>query len=82
MRVPIPGSGSPPDQREDALEMNIGETNLNLRTINMLESAGIITVKELLNTTKEDLLDIPNFGKTSLRRCYAMLADLGFTRDN
>lgn len=77
----MPGSGKPPDQREEALKMSIAGLNLPLRTANMLEGARIDTVEDLLNTTEAALLDIANFGQKALQQCLNALGDLGFQRE-
>jgi DNA-directed RNA polymerase alpha subunit len=42
-------------------------TPLTTRTINVLEAEGIYTLEELLDKSPNQLLRLPNFGKTSLR---------------
>lgn len=72
------------DQRnlEDRLEMSTAEIKLSVRTTNCLEERGIFTVRDLLNCTREDLLDISNFGEKTLEEVYLALESVGFYRPN
>lgn len=51
---------------------------LSLRILLRLESAGIKTLGDLLKCRREDLLAIPQFGVTSLRKVDDFLDRLGF----
>lgn len=51
---------------------------LSLRILLRLESAGIRTLGDLLKCRREDLLAIPQFGVTSLRKVDDFLDRLGF----
>jgi DNA-directed RNA polymerase subunit alpha len=63
---------------DDRLGLSLSEINLIVRTINCLEDENIFTVQDLLNCTPERLLEIPNFGETTLKTIYAALAKIGF----
>lgn len=57
------------DQRKHKLDpqsIPVSEIGLELRVVNYLESAGIITLGQLLETRRETLLAIPSFGATYL----------------
>lgn len=60
--------------------MSTAEIGLSVRTTNCLEDKGIFTVKDLLNSTREDLLSISNFGEKTLEEVYKSLEGVGFFR--
>jgi DNA-directed RNA polymerase subunit alpha len=62
------------------LEMSTAEIGLTVRTTNCLEERGIFTVRDLLNCTREDLLNISNFGEKTLEEVYQALEAIGFYR--
>ncbi|MFH0963270.1 MAG: DNA-directed RNA polymerase subunit alpha [Planctomycetota bacterium] len=64
-------------ERAKKYEMNIEELDLSVRASNCLESAGIRTIGELVAKTGEELLEIRNFGKTSLTEVETKLAAMG-----
>lgn len=45
----------------------VTDLELSIRTTAFLESAGITHVKQLINYTPDELLEIRNFGETSLK---------------
>jgi DNA-directed RNA polymerase alpha subunit len=65
--------------QDDKLKMHLVETGLSLRTINTLETNGIHTVGDLLNTTKQNLLSIANFGEKTLVEVLHALDNMGFS---
>ena len=62
------------------LEMSTAEIGLSVRTTNCLEERGIFTVLDLLNSTRDDLLCISNFGEKTLEEVYTALEEIGFYR--
>lgn len=62
------------------LEMSTAEIGLTVRTTNCLEERGIFTVEDLLNSTRDDLLAISNFGEKTLEEVYRALESVGFYR--
>ncbi|QDU60184.1 DNA-directed RNA polymerase subunit alpha [Planctomycetes bacterium Pan216] len=52
---------------EAKLNMSLAELELSVRATNCLESEGITTVRELLSRDEERLLQVRNFGETTLR---------------
>ena len=50
-------------EKEKALEMNIDELELSVRSFNCLKRAGINTVEELCNHTPEDMMNVRNLGR-------------------
>lgn len=63
--------------KEKALEMNIDELELSVRSYNCLKRAGINTVEELCNRTSEDMMKVRNLGRKSLEEVLAKLKELG-----
>ena len=60
--------------------MSTAEIGLAVRTTNCLEERGIFTVHDLLQTKREDLLSISNFGEKTLEEVYKSLESIGFFR--
>ena len=65
---------------DNRLELSLSEVDLVVRTVNCLEDHGIFTVQDLLNSTPEQLLEIPNLGEKTLETIYAALEKIGFYR--
>ena len=65
------------DGKEKALEMNIDELELSVRSYNCLKRAGINTVEELCSKTSEDMMKVRNLGRKSLEEVLGKLRDLG-----
>ena len=64
----------------ERLEMSTAEIGLTVRTTNCLEEKGIFTVRDLLNSSRDDLLSIANFGEKTLEEVYKSLEKFGFFR--
>lgn len=79
-RIPANTAGSLQQERLAALDMSTAELGLNVRTTNCLEERGIYTVRDLLQSTPEDLLSISNFGEKTLEEVYKALEAIGFYR--
>ncbi|MEX0939009.1 MAG: DNA-directed RNA polymerase subunit alpha C-terminal domain-containing protein [Pirellulales bacterium] len=79
-RIPLNRSYEESQGLHDRLEMSTAEIGLSVRTTNCLEERGIFTVFDLLNSTREDLLSISNFGEKTLEEVYAALESIGFYR--
>ena len=62
---------------ESKLSMNLAEMNLSVRATNCLESENINTVRDLVVCTEDQLLEVRNFGETTLNEVCEKLADLG-----
>jgi DNA-directed RNA polymerase subunit alpha len=70
------------DSQEDMdlnrkLAMSLAELELSVRATNCLESEGITTVKDLVIRTDEELLEVRNFGETTLKEVKVKLAERG-----
>jgi len=62
---------------EAKLTMNLAELNLSVRATNCLESESIHTVRDLVVKTEDQLLDVRNFGETTLTEVRDKLSDIG-----
>jgi len=59
------------------LAMSLAELELSVRAMNCLESENIHTVRELVGCTEDQLLEVRNFGETTLNEVREKLANLG-----
>jgi DNA-directed RNA polymerase subunit alpha len=64
---------------ERKLNMSLAELELSVRATNCLESEGITTVRELVMRTDEELLEVRNFGETTLKEVKIKLAERGLS---
>src|SRR5881409_3458482 len=69
---PIEITGAAPKDTVDAdlerkLNMSLAELELSVRATNCLETEGITTVRELVMRNEDELLEVRNFGETTLR---------------
>ena len=66
------------DQATEAkLRMSLAELDLSVRATNCLESENITTVRDLVTRTEEQLLEVRNFGETTLAEVREKLSDIG-----
>ena len=79
-KIPLRNAGSQHQEKLAKLGMSTAELGLNVRTTNCLEERGIFTVRDLLRSTRQDLLSISNFGEKTLEEVYAALEGIGFYR--
>jgi DNA-directed RNA polymerase subunit alpha len=71
----LPVGGDPAlDQK---LNMSIAELKLSVRATNCLESERITTVRDLVQRTEDQLLEVRNFGETTLNEVKEKLFSLG-----
>ena len=66
-----------PEGTAKALDMNIDELELSVRSYNCLKRAGINTVAELINKTPDEMMKVRNLGRKSLEEVLAKLKELG-----
>ena len=59
--------------------MSLAELDLSVRATNCLETEGIATVRELVLRSPEELLEVRNFGETTLREVKSKLEERGLT---
>ena len=62
---------------ESKLGMSLAELKLSVRATNCLESENIHTVRDLVTKTPDQLLDVRNFGETTLTEVREKLSELG-----
>lgn len=70
------------DDKVKALEMNIDELELSVRSYNCLKRAGINTVEELTNKTPDEMMKVRNLGRKSLDEVFSKLKELGLELKN
>ncbi len=77
----IPQQGAEADQKDLELEkklgMSLAELELSVRATNCLESEGITTVRDLVIRNDDELLEVRNFGETTLREVKTKLQERG-----
>jgi len=71
------GPGSPEAQLEAKLNMSIADLKLSVRASNCLEAEGISTVRDLVMRSEDQLLEVRNFGETTLGEVREKLSQLG-----
>jgi DNA-directed RNA polymerase subunit alpha len=70
------------DKQHKVLEMSIEDMELSVRSYNCLKRAGINTVHDLTNKSKNDMLKVRNLGLKSLDEVEKKLIDLGLSLKN
>lgn len=65
------------EEKRKALEIPIEELDLSVRSYNCLRRANILTIKQLLTMTQEDLLKVRNMGKKSAKEIVIKLEEKG-----
>ena len=68
-------SGDPELERK--LAMSLAELELSVRATNCLESEGITTVRDLVMRSEDELLEVRNFGETTLKEVRSKLQEHG-----
>jgi DNA-directed RNA polymerase subunit alpha len=71
------GLGGIDPQLEAKLNMSLAELKLSVRASNCLESENIHTVRDLVVRSEDQLLEVRNFGETTLAEVKEKLADVG-----
>lgn len=67
------------EELDKKLNMSINELDLSVRASNCLETANIVAVRDLISKTEDQLLEIKNFGKTTLKEVKKKLSQLGLS---
>lgn len=62
---------------EEKLGQSLAELNLSVRATNCLESEGISTVRDLVTRNEDQLLQVRNFGETTLQEVRERLQAIG-----
>lgn len=71
------GGGAVDTELERKLNMSLAELELSVRATNCLESEGITTVRDLVIRTDDELLEVRNFGETTLKEVKGKLTERG-----
>lgn len=64
---------------EEKLEKSIEELELSVRSYNCLETAGIKTIRDLVQKSESEMLKYRNFGRKSLTEIKAILREMGLS---
>ncbi|MER3416818.1 MAG: DNA-directed RNA polymerase subunit alpha [Gemmataceae bacterium] len=80
--LPVPEKLEQPSEQLDPelerkLNMSLAELDLPVRAVNCLEQEGITTVRDLVIRTDQELLELRNFGESTLKEVKAKLAQHG-----
>lgn len=62
---------------ESKLSMTLAELKLSVRAMNCLESENIHSVRDLVSRNEDQLLEVRNFGETTLKEVKEKLSELG-----
>jgi DNA-directed RNA polymerase subunit alpha len=77
-RAELGASGDQVDHElERKLNMSLAELELSVRATNCLESEGITTVRDLVMRGDDELLEVRNFGETTLKEVKLKLEERG-----
>jgi DNA-directed RNA polymerase subunit alpha len=71
------GGGTIDGASEQKLNMPLADLKLSVRASNCLESENIQTVRDLVQRSEDQLLEVRNFGETTLREVKEKLTELG-----
>lgn len=74
---PRTGSGSGDAALESKLNLSLAELQLSVRAMNCLESENINSVRDLVQRAEDQLLEVRNFGETTLTEVKEKLTELG-----
>jgi len=77
IEIGISGSNAVDLALERKLNMSLAELELSVRATNCLESEGIATVRDLVMRTEDELLEVRNFGETTLKEVRSKLEEHG-----
>lgn len=67
------------EEKDKVLDMTIEELDLSVRSYNCLKRAGINTVIELTQKSKDDMMKVRNLGKKSLEEVQEKMGTLGLS---
>ncbi len=75
--APEGDEGAKKREMDDLLSKSVDMLDLSVRSKNCLDSEAILTIRELVVLSEQDLLKVRNFGKTSLKEVKNKLSALG-----
>jgi len=78
-RAEAPAGPQIDQELERKLNMSLAELELSVRATNCLESEGITSVRDLVIRGDEELLEVRNFGETTLKEVKGKLQERGLT---
>lgn len=70
-------SGGSDANLESKLNMTLADLRLSVRATNCLESENMNTVRDLVSKSEDQLLEVRNFGETTLKEVREKLSELG-----
>jgi len=73
------GGGAVDSALERKLAMSLAELELSVRATNCLETEGITTVRDLVSRSDQELLEVRNFGETTLKEVKEKLQENGLS---
>jgi len=71
------GAEEPAPAHDDRLDMPVADMEFSVRASNCLQSEGIMMLRDLVGRRESDLLEVRNFGKTTLTEIKSKLDELG-----
>ena len=77
MVVPVESGPASDAALEAKLNMSLAELKLSVRATNCLESENLHTVRDLVRRNEDELLEVRNFGETTLNEVQEKLSELG-----
>lgn len=75
--APEGDEGAKKREMDELFSKSVDMLDLSVRSKNCLDSENILTIRELVTMTEQDLLKVRNFGKTSLKEVKNKLTALG-----
>ncbi len=76
-KAKAPGVSGVDPALESKLSMSLSELQLSVRATNCLEAEKILTIRDLVSRTEDSLLEVRNFGETTLTEVKEKLTSLG-----
>jgi len=70
---------APTAEQQDVLDRPVADLEFSIRSRRALESLGIVTVRDIIRHSEEDLLQCKNFGQTSLTEITRKLSEFGLS---
>lgn len=67
------------ERLESYLSKPVAELELSVRAANCLAAGDIVTIRDLVSKTEQDMLKFRNFGRKSLNEIKAILAEMGLS---
>ncbi len=67
------------ERRKAYLSKPVAELELSVRSANCLEAADIVTIRDLVTKTEQEMLRYRNFGRKSLNEIKTILAEMGLS---